>query len=273
MRVALKIDVLSLPGARRGLPAVLRLLDTYQVRASFAIATGTEGGGWLGMLGAGTTIERQATAQLRAALAAGHEVGFAAHQPCRWIRRAAHAGAGWTRKSFNCGVARLSELLGQPPAFGAAPGWQLNPTLLQLEQAQQWRWCSDTRGRYPYLPLLQGVRCDCVQIPTTLPTVDEALASGAATAETVHEYLYAESRHLRPSGHVFSADAERAGLDWLPVLEKLIVMWRGQDGALRPLGKLYTELDPGQLAVHQIGWGEVPGRRGHVAMQSLQVPK
>jgi peptidoglycan/xylan/chitin deacetylase (PgdA/CDA1 family) len=272
MRVALKIDVLSVQGACSGVPMLLRLLERYQVRASFAVATGTAGDSWLGSLGVGTVIERRAAAELRAILSAGHEVGFAAQHPRRWVRRAAHADAAWTRRTFGRGVARLSALLGQPPAFGAAAGWQLNPTLLQLEQEQPWPWCSDTRGRYPFLPVLRGVRTECVQIPTTLPTLGEVLASGAATADNVHEYLYAESRHLRPGGHVFSADAGQVGLDQRAVLEKLLVMWKGQDGALRPLGQIYDELDRASLARHRIGWGELPGHRGHLAMQSVQVP-
>ena len=271
MRVALKFDVLTRDAVRAGMPAVLQLLDTYRVQASFAVATGSQGSGWLA--GFGTPIEREARDTLRAALAAGHEIGLAAHRPGVWTGRAARAGAAWTEQSFRQGVEHLTAVLGRAPAFGAAPGWQVNPHLLILEAQQHWSWCSDTRGRYPFLPLLQGVRGGCVQIPTTLPTVEEVVASGAAGPDKVHEYLYAESRHVLPTGHVFSADVAQAGLQWLPTLEKLIVMWKGQDGALRPLGRVYEELALDGLPLHQIGWGQLPGRSGHVAMQSLQVPK
>lgn len=273
MRVALKIDVSSLSGARDGTPALLRLFDTYRVQASFAFAPGARWPGGLAGFRSGTGMDRRSADQLRAALAAGHELGLAAPVPRSWERHAARANHAWTRRQFRVGLDRWTAAIDRTPAFGAAPGWQLNAHLLTLEDERHWDWCSDTRGRYPFLPLLQGVRAHCVQIPTTLPTVDEVIASGAATLNNVHEFLYAESRQLRPAGHVFSADAERAGLYWLSTLEKLIVMWKGQGGSLRPLGQVYAELACDQLPRHQVGWGRVPGRKGYVAMQSVQVPR
>ncbi|MGB5251577.1 MAG: 4-deoxy-4-formamido-L-arabinose-phosphoundecaprenol deformylase, partial [Sedimenticolaceae bacterium] len=88
----------------------------------------------------------------------------------------------------------------------------------------------------------------------------------------VHEYLYAESRHLLPAGHVYAVSAEREGLDLLPLMEKLLVMWRGQGGSIRTLGDALGGVDTDSLPHHQAGWGAVAGGQGQVAMQSIQVP-
>ena len=272
MRVALKIDVHTLAGAKQGVPALLRLFDTYQVRASFAIATGRIDG-WRGSVFPGTGIEQRAAAELRAIKTAGHELGIAFDGVRAWQRRGAHADADWTKKNVMTSTERFEQALGERPTFCAAPVWQMNPHLLSLQRELGWQWASDTRGRYPFLPVLQGTRSDCIQIPTTLPTLTELLASRLAVTDDVHEYLYAESRHLRPTGHVYTAYADKEGIEHLRTMEKLIVMWKGQEGALRPLGQVVNELVIDRVPLHQVGWAQVPGLKAHVAMQSVQVPK
>ena len=76
---------------------------------------------------------------------------------------------------------------------------------------------------------------------------------------------------MLPHGHVYAADAGLEGLEHLSVMEKLIVMWQGQEGQLRTLGDIRAELDLETLPVHQIGWAPVEGREEHVATQSLPV--
>lgn len=273
MRVALKIDVHTVRGAMVGVPALLHLLEAYEVRASFAIATGRplQPGlaGWL----PGASLERRAADHLRAIKAAGHEIGLAFDDVRDWRRRAALANEEWTQSNLARGIERFGEVLGIAPEFCAAPDWQVNPHLLALQSKYNWPWASDTRGRYPFRPVLQGVRSSCIQIPTTLPTLDEVLRDGRASADDAHEYLYAESRHLLPTGHVYNARADLEGIEFLAILEKLIVMWKGQEGALRCVGDIVKELPVEGLPLHQIGWTQVSGRDTHVAMQSVQVPE
>jgi hypothetical protein len=129
-----------------------------------------------------------------------------------------------------------------------------------------------SRGKLPYLPVLQGVRSEVPEIPTTLPTVDELLRQPGVTVGNVHEYLYADSRHLRPAGHVFAASAEREGIELIGLMEKLLVMWKGQDGSVRALGDVLNEIDLATLPHHLVGWGEPEEGASAVAMQSVQVP-
>lgn len=59
-------------------------------------------------------------------------------------------------------------------------------------------------------------------------------------------------------------------MTYLPLLERLLVMWRSQD-AVHPLGQLLEDIDRKTLRRHQVGWGTIPGRHGHVAKQSVEV--
>lgn len=291
MRVALKVDVGSVRGARDGVPRLLELLDQYQVRASFCLSLGPDRSGrdpvgrWTtvgpgrglanlyGLLWPAPRIARAASSQLRAIQAAGHELGLAGFDAAAWGRQAGFADAAWIGSQLRSGLDAFRELFAAEPLFFAATGWQINPHLLALEGGLGFRFASDTRGRYPFYPVNQGVRSTCPQVPTTLPTLQEMLKSPGIDREQVHEHLYVASRRVLPAGHLYSARAEVEGLEYLDVMEKLIVMWKGQEGSIRPMGNVLTELDPASLPEHQVGWAEVPGREEHLATQGIEVPR
>ena len=290
MRVALRIDVLNRPGAQRGVPAVLRLLEQYGLRASFFVCLGpgrlpvpaldgarrrlsATGRGLLGALRRAPLIGRECASELREIAAAGQDLGLSAFDAHTWWRNAAEPPEGWIETEMQRSVDAFGELFGERPRAFAAPGWQVHPALFDAERRLDLHYASDTRGRHPYRPLLQGVRSSCPQIPVTLPTLPEIVASGSAPLAGAHEYLYAESRHLRPAGHVYAARADLEGIAHLDLLEKLLVMWKGQDGALRPLAEVREELDLERLPVHQVGWGRTAGNDDYLAQQSVQVPQ
>jgi peptidoglycan/xylan/chitin deacetylase (PgdA/CDA1 family) len=290
MRVALRVEVNSLRGLRQGVPNLMRLFSEFQVRASFFFPLGHDLAGrhlstaWrdrrllgLSALAYGTllpapSLGKEGAELMAAARANGHEVGLFGLSPLPWARRLAHADASWVRQQCDRMWSSYLAFDGVTPSALATPGWQVNPTLFESLSERRFRYSSLSRGKFPYYPVLQGARSSIPEIPTTLPTVDELLQLPGISTDNVHEYLYAESRHLLPAGHVFAASAEHEGLQRLPLMEKLLVMWKGQDGAVRALGDVLAEIDLATLPHHQIGWGEVEGGRGPMAMQSIEVP-
>ncbi len=290
MRVALRVQVSSVRGLREGVPNLIRLFREYGLRASFFFALGRDYAGrsplrtWrqrrrlglsallYGTLLTAPSLARAAAPAIRMARDEGHEIGLFGLSPQRWLEHLAHADADWVRQQCDALWLAYQGLGGREPCALATPGWQLHPALLGALSHERFRYSSLTRGKLPYLPLSQGVRSPVPEIPTTLPTVDEMLQQPGVTPENVHEYLYAESRHLLPAGHVFAASAEREGIELLPLMEKLLVMWKGQDGSLRPLGDVLNDIDLASLARHQVGWGTVDGDERYMAMQSVRVP-
>jgi peptidoglycan/xylan/chitin deacetylase (PgdA/CDA1 family) len=276
MRIALKIDVASERGVGEGVPNLLELLARYQVNATFFFAMAFSGGRGLmrraaSLFSKGDLSQADLEKSIRSVIEAGHEIGLYGYDARSWRKQAAFADADWTRYQLALGMERFESLTGQVPDRFAAPYWQPNAHLLGMEERRQFSFASDVRGKYPFFPQLHNIVSRCPQIPTTLPTLDEMLAQGEVTPSNVHEYLYAESRHILPHGHVYSADAEVEGIEHLEVMERLIVMWKGQEGSLRTLGDIRSELNLDELPVHQVGWGRVPGRQEHVAQQSLRV--
>ncbi len=290
MRVALRVQARSLRGLREGIPNLLRLFGEYQVRASFFFPLGRDLSGrhlrktwrerqllgWpalaYGTLLAAPSLSMVAAGLMVSARGEGHEVGLCGLSPQRWADQLAYADDPWVEQQGEALWTRYLGLGGETPCALATPNWQVHPGLLRGLSASRYRYSTLTRGRYPYYPVLQGVRSAIPEIPTTLPTADELLCQPGVSSDNVHEYLYAESRHLLPAGHVYAVSAEREGLDLLPLMEKLLVMWRGQGGSIRTLGDALGGVDTDSLPHHQAGWGAVAGGQGQVAMQSIQVP-
>ena len=295
MFIALRIEVRTLPGALAGVPSLLRLLERYEVQATFLFALGPDRSAWTHWpLSAEPLGERRRTEPLRApdpggrlrgllppaplmgprvlevmraCRDAGHELGCLASDPVDWERHAAHADAAWTSARIEQAVSDFEALIGTPPALFAAPGWQLNPHLLAAESRLGLRYASDTRGRGPFRPLLLGVHGDCPQVPVTLPTLSELIGRDGVTVEKLHEYVFAESQYVVPHGHCFAASAEIEGMAMLNVMERLLTMWRGVWGRTGPMRDLLSDIDRRHLPTHQVGWTEVSGRTGYLAMQ------
>jgi undecaprenyl phosphate-alpha-L-ara4FN deformylase len=290
MRVALRVEVRTLRGVQKGVANLVRLLSEYQVRASFFFPLGRDLSGrspvsaWqdrgsLGMrallhgtLLPGPSLARAAAAAMSLARENGHEVGLLGLSPWSWSRGLAHADAPWVEQQCT----RLWEAFvaagGVAPTSLATPDWQIHPQLLGRLTPERYRYSTLTRGKLPYFPVLQGVRSAIPEIPTTLPTVDELLQQAGVSMNNVHEYLYTLSQRVLPAGHVFTASAEREGLGRLPLMEKMLVMWKGQDGSVGALGDLLQQIDVATLPYHRVGWGAIGDCPSPVAMQSLQVP-
>ncbi len=285
MRISLKVDICSRRGAEQGVSNLLELFEQYGVKASFFFSSCLVSGnpGILHALsrakevfgrshcGDEATPSDRFSEAVQKVAKAGHDVGLKAHDPLVWIKRAAVADEDWTRHQLALSVDFMRQVLGDTQLLFAAAGWQVNAHLLAQEEKLGVVFASDTRGKYPFYPELQKIRSSCPQIPTTLPTLVEMLGRAGVDKSNVHEYLYADSRYILPHGHVYSVQAEQEGIEHLDIMEKLLVMWKGQEGELRPLSAVYGELNLDRLPCHQIGWAEMEGGDGHIAMQSVQI--
>lgn len=288
MRVALRIDVDSLLAARDGVPRLLKLFEEYKIQASFFFSVGPDNSGrswerwcnssllgWRPLLNGtllnGAVISDVAADMMNAVVEAGHEIGLKTYDAIEWKKKAAFADAKWSSHQFALALEAFEKITSFPPERYSATGFQINRYLLEYQQAQNFTFASDTRGKYPYYPELQGVQSRCLQIPVTLPTLQQALAESRVDKHNVHEYLFSESRYILPAGHVYAVNAGLEGVRYIDIMEKLLVMWQGQEGKIRSLGNLYNELDMTTIQVHQIGWEKVPGYKQHLATQSVQI--
>ncbi|MEJ2622846.1 MAG: deacylase [Candidatus Thiodiazotropha sp.] len=290
MKIGLRVAVNTLVGALQGVPALLKLFDEYQVKASFFFATGADQSGRLtnrtqqpwypqlplksrlyGVLLKPPQIALEAGAVMRSVAAAGHETGILCHDRGCWLKEMAHGDQAWTRNQLHMAVDSYTAVFGEQPSCMASAGWQTNPHLLHLQQALNFDYACDVRGKSAFFPVLQSVESSCPQLPTTLPTLSELLKQGGAiTLQNVHEYLYAESQYILPHGHIYACNAEMEGITHLDVMQKLLVMWRSMDEGIQPLKGFLDKQHRAQLKRHQIGWSNEMTGEVYQATQSLE---
>jgi peptidoglycan/xylan/chitin deacetylase (PgdA/CDA1 family) len=181
----------------------------------------------------------------------------------RWQDNVALAQADWTEREMARAVERFETVFHEMPAVWGAAGWQTNRHAAFVEE-NLFHYASDTRGTHPFLPLWNGVRIGCPQLPTTLPTLDELVGVEGNVVESLLKKT--ENR----SDHVFTAHAELEGGKFLAAFDQLIKSWKGQGYEIVSLKTLFESLDPAQLPRHEVVYGEVPGRSGTLAMQSKE---
>jgi undecaprenyl phosphate-alpha-L-ara4FN deformylase len=103
-------------------------------------------------------------------------------------------------------MSAYASIFGELPRCSAAPGWRATKLTLSAQDRFGFEFASDTRGHEPFYPEFDGEKLRTLQVPVTLPTLDELLIRGEETLD------------LPRSGiHVYCAHAEVEGLsrlDW-----------------------------------------------------------
>jgi peptidoglycan/xylan/chitin deacetylase (PgdA/CDA1 family) len=295
-RIALKIDVDTWRGTREGVPALLRALERAGARATFLFSLGPDHTGravrrvlrpgffgkvartsvlehyglrtlLYGTLLPGPDIGRREAHTLRSVSRGGHETGVHCWDHVRWQDGVARASVPWTRTELRRATERYGEVFGHAPTVHGAAGWQMNEAAYRIEAELGYTLASDTRGRAPYLPVdADGRIAGPLQLPTTLPTLDELLGREGWDAGNVHEAVLGASAVDVPL-QVYTLHAELEGQKLLPSFERLLAAWRAQGHELTSLGAAAAPLDARALPRCRIATGEVAGRSGTLAVQ------
>lgn len=294
--IVLKVDVDTYRGTREGVPRLLRLFQSRGVNATFLFSLGPDHTGralkrvfrpgfmkkvsrtsvlehyglktlLYGTLLPGPDIGRSLADVLRMTEAAGFETGIHCWDHIRWQDGVAGADPEWTRRQFHLAVDRFREIFGHAAPTHGAAGWQMNAAAYLEEEKLGLAYASDVRGSSPFRPVVNGKALACVQLPTTLPTLDELLGIGDIVPENVHHRLIAASSEEREFGHVYTLHAELEGMRLLPAMERMLDAWQAMGFRIISLGELYRSLDPERLPCHRIDSGEVPGRSGLLGIQ------
>ena len=235
-----------------------------------------------GVLLPGPDIGKTCAAQMRAAQDAGFECGIHTWDHVVWQDNVRTRDAAWTRKQMQQSFDRFREIFDHAPATHGAAGWQMNEhAFAQLDDFGM-AYASDGRCRLtergeladatsgPYRVKALGKVLSCVQLPTTLPTLDELL--GRTIDGTVIEQSNIASSILKltESGrdHVFTLHAELEGQKLAPIFEQLLEGWRAQGYTLTSMGDYHRQIKDAELPVHPVAWGELPGRSGELIVQA-----
>jgi hypothetical protein len=153
----------------------------------------------------------------------------------------------------------------RPEGFGA-PGWQCSPASLRALDDMGFAYASDTRGRQPFFPSLDGQTLRTLQIPTTLPTLDEVLGLDGMDGDG---FVGRVNQRLRQDPWpVLTLHAEMEGRRFLHVAERLLACWGAQGVRCLPLIEIATAIRAAgedRIPVAQIVPRLIRGRAGPVA--------
>ena len=291
--VALKVDVDTYAGTRDGVPRLLSILESFGIKATFYFSMGPDNSGkairrlftrkgflkkmlrtrapaayglktmLYGTILPPPMIARSFPEILLETEKRGHEAGIHCWDHVKW-----HDLLPWFPKpvtAMELGKAgsQFEEIFGKRARTTAAPGWTVSPDSLEVQDAMELLYCSDSRGKYPFFPVMGGRRFKTLQIPTTWPTMDEILGENGISAETINDHYLSL---LAPGLNVHTIHAEMEGGILAAVFTDLLQKLTASGVSFITLAEVAREHAASAPAC-SIEMGELPGRAGDVAIQ------
>lgn len=293
MRLVLKVDVDTLQGTRHGVPRLLDILQRYNAPATFLFSLGPDHTGravrrvfrpgflskvsrtsvlehyglrtlLYGTLLPGPDIGRRCAPLLREVADRGFEVGVHCWDHNAWQDRLATGGDAFACRQLQLAQQRFIEIFGRPAHIHGAAGWQMNDAALLCAEQLGFTVLSDTRGGGPFRPAVAGRALDCVQLPTTLPTLDELMGRDDAAGTDPVSWLLGLT--AAPGvDHVYTLHAELEGRRLAGWFERLLQGWLEQGYEFVTLGRMAAALDVASLPARPVRVGSVDGRAGTLA--------
>jgi len=296
--VGLKVDVDTHEGMKRGVPVLLSLCRQYRVQASFFVPMGKDHTGWTakrvftrrgflkkasrvgvietygfktlmyGLLLPGPEIARENPGLLRQIMVEGHEAGIHGYDHVYWHDHIKSLGSTRTEQEIEQAFSVYREITGEQPRSFAAPGWMINQHALQFFGEKGLVYSSDTRGRSPFFPVMAGKRMGLLQIPTTLPTLDEVVGTWGTDAATLSQRF---SDMLTQGINILTVHTELEGKRWVGFLEAFIRKTLDHGFSFRRLIDIAENFrGKSDTPSYEVTYGHVEGRAGEVAVQGGQ---
>ena len=291
--IALKIDVDTEIGTRIGVPNLLRLLKELQIPASFYLSLGPDNTGRAiqrifrkgffkkcsrtsiieiygiktllnGVLIPGPHIGKKHENLLRSIKEQGFEVGIHSYDHQKWqdgVTKMSHAKV---TVEFKKALAEFQRIFGTSALAAASPGWQANGKTLAVYDNANLKYGSDCRGFTPFFPKLNDKVYKTLQIPTTLPTLDELIGRPEFPLESLTEYFLSLLKTDRVN--VLTLHPELEGMKYLEWFKSLLLAFQKHGVEFKTLNEVASS---GNFPTCELIQQEVDGRSGKLASQGI----
>jgi undecaprenyl phosphate-alpha-L-ara4FN deformylase len=293
-RLAIKIDVDTDRGTREGIAPLARALEKHGILGTFLFSMGPDNTGRAikrifrpgffakvsrtsvvqvyglrtlmnGVLLPGPDIAKRNANLMRAIALSGHETGIHCWDHVFWQDGLATMSLERTRHEFAKARDAYVRVFGHAARTAGSAGWQADAKSLEAYDEARLDYASDARGSAPFIPRVGDKIFRTIQIPTTLPTLDELLGRPEyPDAALVDCYL----GWLKPGAlNVLTVHAELEGMRYAGWFEKLLAAAAARDVEFVNLAEEAKKLDPAKLPVAELIQGTVDGRSGTMAVQ------
>jgi len=169
-------------------------------------------------------IGRRNTAAMRSVRAAGFEVGIHCYSHYRWQDYLHRMDLGAVRAEFVAARAEFLRIFGEEARTAGAAGWQSSSNSREVYDEAGLLYSSDTRGAHPFFPRIGGTVFRTLEIPSTLPTLDELMGRPEYPDSAIAGHLVSLLRADRLN--VFTLHAEIEGMGRRAIFRELLVACR-----------------------------------------------
>lgn len=293
--LAIKIDVDTEIGTRLGVPNLLVLLKGLQIPATFYLSLGPDNTGRAikrifrkgflkkctrtsvisiyglrtllnGVLFPGPHIGKKHEQLLRAIKEHGFDVGIHAYDHQKWQDGVTQMSQEKIEAEFQKALNEFQRIFGVPAKTAAAPGWQANEKTLAVYDQANLTYASDSRGVAPFFPKIGDKIYKVLQIPTTLPTLDELLGLPEFPLEKLTAHYLSL---LKPDAlNVLTIHTELEGMKYFAWFRSFLLALKKQNVQFTNLSDVAKS-----AAFHacELVQAEVEGRSGKLAWQGEAV--
>jgi peptidoglycan/xylan/chitin deacetylase (PgdA/CDA1 family) len=213
-------------------------------------------------------IGRRNPGVLRAVRDAGFEVGIHCYNHYRWQDHLDGMDIAAVRAEFALARDEFARILGSQARTAGAAGWQSNALSREVYDEAGLLYSSDTRGTHPYVPRIGGRIFRTLEIPTTLPTLDELMGRPGFPDSAIPGHLLSLLRGDRLN--VFTLHAEIEGMGRRALFREFLTACRASGAAFVRLDDEARRLlgEPSAIPVCDQVMAPVDGRSGLVAAQA-----
>jgi len=294
--LSIKVDIDTDRGTRIGVPNLLSLFDEFDVKATFLFSLGPDNTGRAikrifrpgffskvkrtsvvsvygvrtllnGVLLPGPHVGRRNEAVMRQVRDKGHEPGIHCYDHIRWQDGLMKMTGPEVREEFGKARKEFERIFGEPARTAGSAGWQANESSLGVYDEADLLYASDTRGTHPFIPRAGGQTFKTLQIPTTLPTLDELLGRPEYPGERLVDHYLSL---LRPSlPNVLTIHAELEGMKYIALFRQFLERAKSHNlrfVLLRDLAAIILK-DAESIPTCDLVPGTVDGRSGTLAVQ------
>ena len=289
--VGLRIDVDTMRGTCTGVPNLIRLFKSYNIKATFFFSVGPDNMGrhlWRlirptflvkmlrtkaanlygwdillkGVFLPGPVIGKRCSKPVKDAEKAGHEIGLHAWDHHKWQVHMEKMNKQVLASQIKKGYDLLTDIIGRSPDSFAAPGWRITADALLALEKFPFIYTSDCRGTSIFRPMVADRSVGHIQVPTTLPTYDE-LIGVKCTPDAYNDCLIDMIK--QDSLNILTIHAEVEGNACFDMFKEFLNKAEKQNIAFKPLGEILSDTKKtDRSSIHK---SVVKGRDGWIAYQ------
>ena len=295
--LSIKVDVDTDLGTRIGVPNLLALCDEFRVRATFLFSLGPDNTGRAikrifrpgflskvsrtsvvstygirtllnGLLLPGPHIGRRNEGVMRAVRDKGHETGIHCYDHARWQDGLARMTRAEVFEEFGKARKEFERIFREPASTAGSAGWQANGFSLEANDDAGLLYASDSRGSGPFYPRIGDTVYKTLQIPTTLPTLDELLGLPEFPDDRIVDHYLSLLRTGAPN--IITIHAELEGMKKLALFRAFLARLRARSVEIIRLDDFAKDLlrNRSAIPICELVAGSVKGRSGTLAAQT-----